>query len=222
MLMEARPAEEARASVESGGAALTYRLPAAVTIPADGAPHKVTVARYELSPRLDYVATPKLVEAAYRRARVANDSAYTLMPGQANLFADDEFIGSTSLELTAPGGEIELYVGVDDRLKVKRELKRYQVDKMFMGNKRRLHYAYEVTLENLLAFEVPVTLHDQIPVSRHEEIRVRLDAAEPKPTEQTELNELKWELRLAPAQRAVVRFEFTVEHPQDMVLSGLK
>jgi uncharacterized protein (TIGR02231 family) len=222
MLMEVRAAEEAKASVETGGAALTYRLPAAATIPADGAPHKVTVARYELSPRLDYVATPKLVEAAYRRVKVANDSAYTLMPGQANLFADDEFIGSTPLELTAPGGEIELYVGVDDRLSVKRELKRYQVDKMFMGNKRRLHYAYEVTLENLLAFEVPVTLHDQIPVSRHEEIRVRLDAAEPKPTEQTELNELKWELRLAPAQKAVVRFEFTVEHPQDMVLSGLK
>ena len=215
------PAQEMTATVESSGAAVTYRVPAAVTVPADGAPHKVTVGRYELSPRLDYVATPKLVEATYRRAKVTNDSPYTLLPGQASLFAGDEFIGSTQIRLTAPQGEIELYLGVDDRVKVKRELKRYQVDKQFIGGKRRLHYAYEVTLENLLASEALVELHDQIPVSRHEDVRVRLDAIEPKPGEQTELGELKWELRLAPAQKSVVHFEFTVEHPQDMALTGL-
>jgi uncharacterized protein (TIGR02231 family) len=215
------PAEQMTATVESSSAAVTYRVPAAVTIPADGAPHKVTIARYELSPRLDYVTAPKLVEASYRRATVVNDSPYTLLPGEANLFAGDEFIGRTPVKLTAPQGEIELYLGVDDRVKIKRELKRRDVDRQFMGSRRRLHYAYETTIENLLTSEVSVTLRDQIPVSRHEEVRVKLDVAEPKPTEQTELNELKWELRLAPAQKVVVRLEFTVEHPQDMVLSGM-
>lgn len=214
-------AEVVMADVEVSGAAVTYRVPADVTIPEDGAPHKVTVARYELPPRLDYVATPKLVDATYRRARVVNDSPYTLLPGQVDLFAGDEFIGSTPLSLTAPQGEIELYLGVDDRVKVKRELKGYEVDRQFLGGRRRLHYAYAIELENLLASDVQLALHDQLPVSRHEEVRVRLDAADPRPAEQTELNELKWELRLAPAQKLVVRFEFTVEHPQDMVLSGL-
>ena len=64
-------------------------------------------------------------------------------------------------------------------------------------------------------------LHDQMPVSHHESISVKLDMAEPKPTEQTELNELKWGLRLAPSQKVAVRFEFTVEHPQEMALSGM-
>ncbi len=218
---EPQPIEEMTATVEASGAAVTYRVPAAATIPADGAPHKITVARYEVSPRLDYVATPKLVEAAYRRATVANDSPYTLLPGQASLFAGDEFIGRTAMKLTAPQGEIELYLGVDDRVKVKRELKRREVDKQFIGGRRRLHYAYETTVENLLASDLPLSLRDQIPVSRHEEVRVKLDLAEPKPTEQTELNELKWELRLASAQKVAVRLEFTVEHPQDMALSGL-
>jgi uncharacterized protein (TIGR02231 family) len=214
-------AEVVMAQVETRGTAVTYRVPTRVSIPDDGTPHKVTVAGYELRPRLDYVAAPKIVEAAHRRARVVNDSPYTLLPGQANLFAADEFIGSTPLSLTAPQGEIELYLGVEDRVKVKRELKRREVDRQLFGGRRRLHYAYEIIVENLLASDVQLALHDQLPVSRHEEVRVRLDAADPKPSEQTQLNELKWDLQLKPTEKLAVRFEFTVEHPQDMVLNGL-
>jgi len=200
---------------------VTYHVPSTVAIPTDGAPHKVTVARFELMPALDYVSAPKLVETAYRRAKVTNDSPYTLLPGQANLFAGDEFIGATRLELVAPQGEIELYLGADDRVRVERELKRREVDKRFIGDRRLLRYGYEITLENLLPTEAKVTLHDQIPVSRHEDVKVKLESAEPKPAEQTELNLLDWALTLAPGEKRVVRFDFTVEHPRGMSVVGL-
>ena len=209
------------ATVDTSGAAVTYHIPAAVTVPADGAPHKVTIARYELAPALDYVAAPKLVEAAYRRARVTNDSPYALLPGPANLFAGDEFIGATKLELTPPQGEIELYLGVDDRIKVERELKRREVDRKLIGDRRRLQYGYEITLESHLAVEAHVTLHDQIPVSRHEAIKVRLESADPRPSAQSELNLLDWDLVLKPGEKRAVRFDFSVEHPREMSLVGL-
>jgi uncharacterized protein (TIGR02231 family) len=214
-------AQAATAGVDASGAAITYLAPGAVTIPADGAPHKVTIARYPIEPRLDYVTAPKQVEAAYRRARAVNASPYTLLPGQANLFAGDEFVGVTRLELIAPQGEIELYLGVDDRVKVKRELKRREVDKKFLGGKRRIHYGYETSLENLLPGQAEVTLHDQLPVGRHEDIKVRLESAAPPPAEQTELNLLDWKFTLAPKEKRVVRFDFSVESPQEMELVGL-
>jgi uncharacterized protein (TIGR02231 family) len=218
---EVLEAAVAMAAVDSSGAAVTYQVPGTATIPADGAPHKVTVARFELAPELDYVTAPKLVETAYRRAKVTNASPYTLLPGTANLFAGDEFIGATELELVAPQGEIELYLGADDRVKVERELKRREVDKRLIGDRRRLSYGYEVTLENLLPAAARVMLHDQIPVSRHEDIKVKLEFAEPKPTEQTELNLLNWELTLAAGESRTVRFDFTVEYPRTMSLMGL-
>lgn len=216
------PLEEASASVETTGMAVTYQAAGTASIPPDGQPHRVTVARFPLQPRLDYVTAPALVPAVYRRARLANDSPYTLLAGKANLFAGDEFVGSTSLELTAPQGEIELYLGVDDRVKVERKLKRREVEKSMIGGKRRTHYAYEIELENLLGSPATITLHDQVPVSRHEEIKVRLDAALPKPAQQTELNLLDWELTLAPHEKQVVRFEYTVEHPAAMKVVGLE
>jgi uncharacterized protein (TIGR02231 family) len=214
-------AEVVMATVETSGTAVTYQVPGSTTVPADGAPHKVAVATFELAPELDYVAAPKLVEAAYRRAKVANDSAYTLLPGSANLFDGDEFIGTTELELTAPNGELELYLGTDDRVRVERELKRREVDKKLLGDRRRLRYGYEITLENLLTNEAKITLHDQIPVPRHEDIKVKLEFVEPKPAEQTELNLLEWTLALEPGGKQAVRFDFTVEHPREMRLVGL-
>jgi uncharacterized protein (TIGR02231 family) len=214
-------AEEVGASIEQAGGAVAYRVPGQVSIPSDGAPHKVTVAHFNLPPRLDYVAAPRLIQAVYRRARVVNDSPYVFLPGQVNLFAGDEFLGSASLDLTPPQGEMELYLGVEDRLKVERELKRREVDKSLVGGKRRLHYAYEIELENLLPLAASLTLHDQLPVSRHEDIKVKLDSADPRPGEHTSLNLLTWEFSLSPAEKRTVSYGFSVEHPQSMKVAGL-
>jgi len=223
MTAKAEPvgAEVVMAIVETSGAAVTYRVPETVTIHADGTPHKVAIAQLDLFPDLDYVAAPKLAEAAYRRATVTNESAYTLLPGEANLFAGDEFIGHISLELVAPGGEMELYLGADDRIEIERELKRREVDRRLLGDRRRIRYAYEITLHNTRPTEVALTLHDQIPVSRHEEVKVKLESASPSPDEQTELNVLTWKLTLSPGEEQTVRFDFSVEHPRGMTVTGL-
>jgi uncharacterized protein (TIGR02231 family) len=215
------PAEEVTAEVDSAGASVTYVIPGSLNIPPDGASHKVTIARFPLIPRLDYVVAPRLAQAVYRRAKIENTSQYTFLPGSANIFDGDEYIGTTPLELTAPQGEIELYLGNEDRIKVERVMKRQDIDKRFIGGKRHMTFGYEITLENLLSVIVSLTLHDQFPVQRHEDIKVRLESAEPKPTEQTELNLLKWEFSLVPHEKCSVRFDFSVESPQGMEIAGL-
>lgn len=209
------------ASVESKGASVTFRLPQTVAIPADGEPHKVTVAVTPLSPKLDYVSVPKLAESAFRRAQVKNASDLMLLPGQASLYVEDDYIGVTPLKLTAPGEECELYLGVDDRVYIKRELKAREVDKKFLQDKRRLHYGYEVEVRNLRPDRIALEIHDQLPTSRHEMIKVKLESADPRPVEQTELNELTWKLSLEPGAVQFVRFDFSVEHPRDMQVTGL-
>jgi hypothetical protein len=82
-------------------------------------------------------------------------------------------------------------------------------------------FAYEIRLENLLPVKANLTLHDQFPVQRHEEIKVKLESADPKPTEQTELNLLKWEFSLEPKEKCTVRFDFSIESPQGMEIIGL-
>jgi hypothetical protein len=100
-------------------------------------------------------------------------------------------------------------------------LTKRDVDKRVIGDKRRLRFGYEITLENLLAVEAKVTLHDHIPMPRHEDIKVKLESPDPQPSKQTDLNLLRWELVLEPGEKRVVRFGFTVEHPRGLGLAGL-
>jgi uncharacterized protein (TIGR02231 family) len=208
------------ASVESG-ASVTFKLAQTASVPSDNSAHKVNIAVISLPPKLDYLSVPKLAEAVHRRATITNRSAYLLLPGQANLFVDGDFIGTLVIERVAPNEEFDLALGVDDRVVVTRELKAREVDKKIIGDRRRLRVAYEIEVRNLRDTAISLDLRDQLPVSRHEQIKVKLETADPKPSELTELNELIWKLSLAANAKQICRFEFTIEHPTALQVTGL-
>jgi hypothetical protein len=62
---------------------------------------------------------------------------------------------------------------------------------------------------------------DQLPVSQHPDIKVKLREANPKPTEQNDQGELRWELDLKSQQKLEITFAFTVEYPKEMRVQGL-
>jgi len=221
MAAPAPPAEVAEAQIETSGAAVTYRVARPVAVPSDGSPHRTTVTTLDLGARLDYVTAPKIAEEAYLRARIKNTSAFVLLPGWANIFHDADFVGKTHLATIAPNEEFEAQLGVDDRVKVERELRGRTVDKTLIGNTRRTQFAYTITVTNLLAAPARVIVLDQLPVARHEAIKVKLLDASPKPAEQSDLNILKWELDLKPQEKRELSFAFIVEHPREMTVIGI-
>lgn len=214
-------AEVATAAVQQSGASVTFHVGGTVDIPGDGSPRKTTIAFARLPRRLDYVTAPRLAAAAYRRVRARNDSPYLLLPGRAQLFDGDDYLGATRIDLTAAGQELELYFGVDDRMRVERELVQRDVDRRLIGDRRRIAFAYAITLENHTGAAQTVAVHDQMPVGRHEDIKVKLDAAEPRPAALDELGRLEWRLEIGPGEKRRIRFDFTVEYPRNMNLGGL-
>lgn len=213
--------EALSAQVSAEGASVTFQLVQKVSVPSDGSPHKVTVTTFDLAPKIDYLSVPKLAEAVYRRAKIVNRSDYLLLDGPASLFIEGGFVGTLPLKRTAPNEEFELTLGVDDRVTVKRELKAREVDKKLIGDRRRLRVAYEIEIKNLRAQKIDLEVRDQFPVSRHEQVKVKLEACDPKPIEQTDLNELKWRWALAPNAKAVAHFEFSIEQPTNLQVLGL-
>jgi len=171
---------------------------------------------------LDYVTVPKIAEEAYLRAKITNTSDSILLPGSANIFHEDEFVGTTSLETVVPTEEFEVQLGVDDRVKVERKLAQRDTSKTIIGNTRRTLYGYKITITNLLTRPARVTAYDQLPVSRNEQIKAKLIEVAPPPAEQTDLNILKWELDLKPQQKQELTFSFQVEQPRDMKITGIE
>ncbi len=214
-------ADVVEATVETSGTSVRFVVPGTAVIPSDGSPHKSTMQTFRLEPKLDYLAVPKHTDAVFRRATVENESSTPLLAGAANLFVADEFIGRTRLDFTPVKGEVELLLGVEDRITVERELVKRDVDKRFFGDNRRLRYGYKIELKNLLETAVAVELHDHIPVGRHEQIKIKLENASPEPSEKSDLNLLEWHLSLPAKGETAVQYEYQVEHPRSIQVVGL-
>lgn len=209
------------AEVQDTGTVVSFVVSGNIDIPGDGTPHKTTIARHELPPELDFLSVPRHTDAVFRRAKFVNGTGAPLLPGSMNLYVGDEFIGQNRIEYTAGGAEVELVMGVEERVTVKRELVRREVDKRLLRDQRQVVYGYEIKLENLMATPARVTVQDQYPVSRHDQIKVRLDRVAPEPVEHSELHILKWQLDLAPGEKKTIRYEYQVEHPRAVSVHGL-
>jgi uncharacterized protein (TIGR02231 family) len=209
------------AEVGEAGAGLVYRILRPLAVPANGSPHKTTIARFDLDATLDHLAVPVLAQEAYLRATVTNSSQLLLLPGRARIFHDGQFVGDTALETVASGEEFDLQFGVDDQIRVERELRRRSTSKAVIGGNRTIDIGYEITVENHRAGKASVSVHDHIPLSADGEIKVRLREASPAPAGQSDLGELIWDLRLESGQSAAIRYRFTVEHPAQVTLTGL-
>ena len=203
------------------GAGVAYQVQRPLAVPADGEPYKTAVARLELDAQLDHLAVPVLAAEAYARATVTNTSALLLLPGPARVFHGTGFVGETSLETVAAGEEFELQLGVDDQIRVERQLRRRAASKAMIGGTRTIDVAYEITVENHRLNQARISVHDHIPTSSDADIKVRLRETAPNPAAQTDLGELTWDLTLDPGQAATIRYRFTVEHPAGLTVAGL-
>jgi uncharacterized protein (TIGR02231 family) len=216
LYLHAEPAASGEA-----GAGLAYRVQRPVAVPADGAPYKTMVAQFELAAALDHLAVPVLALEAYARATVTNTSELLLLPGPARIFHGGGFVGETSMDTVAAGEEFELQLGVDDQIRVQRQLRRRAMAKAMIGGTRTIDVAYEITVENHRPGPARVSVRDHVPISSDADIRVRLREAAPSPSGQTELGELTWDLVLDPGQAAVIGYRFTVEYPAQLTVAGL-
>ncbi|MCA9942670.1 MAG: mucoidy inhibitor MuiA family protein [Anaerolineales bacterium] len=214
-------AEVATAEVQSEGTAVTYCATGQIDIPNDGSPHKTTLQNLPFQPTLDYLTIPKFSDAVFRRVTAVYNQLGPLLPGSASLFVGDEYIGQTKIELTVQGDELELLFGVEDLITVERKLTRRDVDKKLLGDKRHLRYGYAIELKNLLPAEATIVLKDHFPLSRHEQIKVKLEEIRPQPTEQTQLNLVEWQLKVASGAEVTVEYEYSVVHPRSLKVAGL-
>ena len=213
-------AETVVAEVSQQGSVVTFQLVGGGNIPSDGNPHKATILQDSFPCRLEYIAMPRLVSFAYLQTKAKNraDGA-ALLPGKANIFRDDMFVGTTNLENIAPGQEFKLNLGVDEGIKIDRELIERQVDKKFLGGNRRITCAYRLTVTNLLATVNHIHIDDQIPHSRNEQIKVKLLKSTPQ-IQLGELGKLNWELDIPANGKTEIYYQFSIEHPEHIQVNG--
>ncbi|MFM7405656.1 MAG: mucoidy inhibitor MuiA family protein [Cuspidothrix sp.] len=203
------------------GSVVTLKFPGDGNIPSDNKLHKITIAQQHYPCRVEYLAIPSLVSFAYLQANFQNNfNGITLLPGTANIFRNHSFIGTTKLENILPGEEFQLNLGIDEKVKVERDLVEFQVDKRLISNQKRVTYAYRLTITNFLNQSANLYLWEQLPVSRSEHIQVNIVETKPE-IQQNKSGILSWLLTIPPQEQQEVYYQFIVEYPPELTVVGL-
>jgi len=203
-----------------GTLAVAWRLPRPTAVPADGTPHRATVATATLEARLDHVTAPVLDANAHLRAVVANTTGTALPPGPLSAFLDGAFVGTSQIEQTAPGEELELALGIDDRVSVERELVDRTTSRAIIGGKVGTMERWRITVHNGRPAAAHVVVRDRVPVSRHADLQVADVGYTPNPTERDELGRVEWVVDVAPGATWEAQLRFGLRHSRDVLVVG--
>jgi uncharacterized protein (TIGR02231 family) len=219
---EAKEAELDTAAIVESGIHLNFEIKRSVDIPSDGAPHKVPVDAQKLKLKSDYFAAPKLREAAFMRGTLKNTLPYPLLPGSADLFINQDFVGTTAVPYVAANEETKMYFGEDGEIRVKYEqMKREKISPAFLGKTEKLNLVYKITVQNLRKNSVDIEIMDQVPVSQNDKISVKDVSINPDPAKRDDKGILTWTLTLAPQEKKEIVIDFTIEYPKDATIIGI-
>lgn len=189
---------------------------------ADGKENIVTVDEQDIPVTYEYHTVPKLDPSVFLLAKMTNYGKYNLLPGTANIFYQETFVGQSVINPKVISDTLLLSLGRDEQLTVKRvQPQDFTERKKVFDKDIKENYTYEITVKNNKSVPVKVNILDQIPVSKQEDIKVELEEkGGAKYTE--EYGKLSWDLEIPAGQNKRVRFTYTVKYPKSKPVAIVK
>jgi hypothetical protein len=207
------PAEDAPAA----GVATVFTAQSRTTIPSDNESHRISVSSLSSPVELEHVAIPKILPHAFIQARLANRASFALIPGVIDVFVGGSYVGRGMMKTIAPGEAIKLSLGVDEQVKIQLKLAEDKGERKVRGGRAQSTNVFEILATNFKEEDVKLTVIDQLPISADGRVSVTYGSDAKRALRGAEFpGQLKWEFSLAPKKSQGIRFDFTIEYPEEL------
>ena len=202
--------------------ATEFEVPGQVDLPADGRQVNVSLASQSIPVKQRIRVVPRGDSAAMVTAEAELPEGVWI-PGNAQLYRDGSYIGSTFWNAQAKE-KLVLPFGRDDRIQVTTNRTRNRSGSgglISQRNERQIADLYTVTSRHKVPVELLVLEASPVPVSD----QISVEAAfEPKP-KLTDWEEKRgvvaWEQPLAPGETLKFVADYTIRYPKDAAVIGL-
>ncbi len=196
---------------------MEFEIKKPFSIPADSKNHSVAIDAFEVPTDFKYIAFPKIKQKVFLKGFVEEWETMNLIDGEANIFFEGTFTGKTLLDLQSFSNTLEIPMGIDKSISVKRVARKQFSSKKFIGKNRETVRVWEISVRNNKSEPIILGLFEQIPVSKNDAIEVsdvKLDGG--KLNKST--GKVTWKLKLQPGENIVKTVSYTVKHPKNMRL----
>lgn len=199
--------------VNNNGINTTFDIDIPYTILSDGKQHNISVKKYESPAIYSYYAAPKLDNDAFLQAKVTGWDALDLLPAATNVFYEGTFVGKGYLDMNTVEDTMNISLGRDKRIIIKREKDKELRSVRTIGSNVRETFNYTISIRNTKKEPVTITIADQVPVSNDKDIVVEDVSTKGAEYDET-TGEVKWNITLAPNETGKLTFGYTVKYPK--------
>jgi uncharacterized protein (TIGR02231 family) len=208
-------------NVSEAGINAVFDIDLAYDIPSDNKSHVVSMKEYEINASYKYYCVPKLDPDVFLLAEVADWEQLNLVPGPANIIFDGNFVGKSYIDPTSTQDTLNLSLGRDKKIIVKRERVQDLCSKKVIGSSREHLVTTELKVKNTRKDAIQIILKDQIPISVQKDMTV--DVLENSNAMQNnETGVLTWKMEVPSNQTEKKRVSYKVKYPKDKLLPALQ
>lgn len=201
----------------SAATSIDFEIAEPYSIRSDGAVITVDIQQTDMPAIYEYHATPKLEQAAFLIARVVNWEKYNLLSGEANLYIENTFVGKSTIGVNDIEDTLNISLGRDKNMIVKREKVKDYMQKRFLGSTTTVTRAWKISVKNNKGAACPVYITDQLPFSENKDISVeKIDISGAR--ENTQNGLLEWKLDIQPGETKELNLKYAVKYPKNSVL----
>jgi uncharacterized protein (TIGR02231 family) len=207
---------EQSATVAAAPFQAIFSVPNRLTIPDTGEAKRVLLQQDSIEPVLTVRAVPKIDTKAYLYAKLVLPKGSPALPGTVALFRDGTFVGTGTLPVLSPGEDHELGFGADDQVRVRHAIsEEKQGETGLISSAKTDSRNFRITIKNMHERAVQLVVHDQIPVSQNEDIKV--DIVGPTSPTKKDIEDrrgvIAFESKLEPEEEKVIEFGYRVIWP---------
>jgi uncharacterized protein (TIGR02231 family) len=184
----------------------------------NGKIHSVSLKEIKLPASYKFYSVPKVEKDAFLLAEIADYSKYNLLRGEANIIFEGMYVGKTFIEPNQTSDTLNLSMGRDKKVSIKREKVDDKSGTKFLSSKKEQTFTYDITVRNNKKEAIQLLLKDQYPLSTDKEIEVELLQSDNAKIN-TETGILTWQLQLKANETRKIRISYKVKYPKDQTLN---
>ena len=190
-----------------------FEIKVPYTIPSDNKPVVAEIGHYELPASYTYQSTPKIDKDAFLIAQVTDWEKLNLLEGEANVYFENTFIGKSIMNVTQQNDTLSFSLGRDKRIMIQRTKENEYTSRKFMGSNQTQSIAWKLSVRNTRPEPVILTLYDQLPVSRNNNITVTAEEISGGSLDEAK-GVITWQITLQPGEQRDLALRYKVKYPK--------
>lgn len=193
---------------------VSFKIIEPYTIKSSNKDYVVSMKTYQTDATYIYYTVPRIEERAFLVASLKNWEQYNLLEGEASIYFEDTFIGTSLIDTRFTKNNLDISLGVDKNITVKRTKSKDFTTKQFIGNKKEETSLWDIAIKNNKRQSIKIIILDQIPISTREEITIALDKSFNGELDK-KTGEIKWQKIINSNDIEEFQLKYTARYPKN-------